>query len=428
MDYRILPPEELPEAEIKLPLSKSMSNRALIINALGAFPSTNNVTARCIDTDVLRGALESDSDVIDIDGAGTAMRFLTALFAATPGRNVTLTGNERMRERPIAPLVDALRKLGAQITYTGGEGFPPLFIEGRELHGGELTIDASMSSQFVSALLMIAPRLRGGLKIILETEIGSLPYVDLTLEMMRRAGAEAERERLEITVAEGAYTKPITSIEADWSAASYWYEMEAVSSGFFTLLGLEANSPQGDAAVAKLFANISVNTEFTSDYDSRGPAAELLASPDLAPRLVTDLSATPDLTPAVAVTCALVGIPFRLSGLSTLCHKECNRLEALRLELDKMGVECQVIGNHTLEWNGRRMPLLGLPEFDTYGDHRMAMAFAAVSLYIPGIKVKDVEVVGKSYPEFWEHLQQAGFTLVDGNVSYNELFEEGEGA
>ncbi len=427
MDYRILPPSELPEAEIKLPLSKSMSARALIINSLSGLTPENLKLADCDDTRLLARGLFRGSDVVDIDGAGTAMRFLTAYFAMQPHRKVTLTGNSRMLQRPIGDLVDALRSLGADITYTGAEGFPPLAIKGCRLTGGSITFDGSTSSQFVSALLMIAPYLEGGLTVTLEQEPGSMPYIDMTLEMMRRAGASAERDRLTITVGEGGYTNPITAIEADWSAASYWYEIEAVSSGFLTLLGLTSESCQGDAATERIFSQLSVTTEFTDDYDGRGPAAELCASPELSPRLMIDLADNPDLAPAVAVTCALVGTPFRLSGLHTLAIKECDRMTALSNELAKLGVVTEIIGGHTLEWTGERRPMLELPEFDTYGDHRMAMALAPVAIYVPGIKVKDVEVVSKSYPEFWEHLTQAGFTLVDGNTPYKNLFTDPEG-
>lgn len=425
MDYRILPPEELPEAEIKLPLSKSMSNRALVINALSGLMPENLKIAGCDDTRLLAKGIVSGSDEVDIDGAGTAMRFLTAYFSIQPHRKVRLTGNERMCQRPIRPLVDALRALGADITYLGEDGFPPLAIKGASLEGGRLVIDASMSSQYVSALLMIAPYLRGGLTLELASEIGSMPYVDMTLEMMRRAGAAAERDRLSIEVKEGGYTTPALDIEADWSAASYWYEIEAVSSGFITLLGLCRDSCQGDAVTAEIYRQISVTTEFNPDYNGQGPAAELCASPDLSPRLVLDLSSYPDLTPAIAVTCALVGIPFRLNGLESLRIKECDRLAAIAKELSKLGVEAEIIGDHALEWTGDRRPMTALPEFDTYGDHRMAMAFAPVAIYVPGIKIRNVEVVNKSYPEFWEHLTEAGFTLVDGDTPYESLFNDG---
>ncbi len=426
MDYRILPPSELPEAEIRLPLSKSMSGRALIINALSGLTPENLKLADCDDTRLLARGLHSGSDEVDINGAGTAMRFLTAYFALQPHRKVTLTGNSRMLQRPIGPLVDALRSLGADITYTGNEGFPPLAIKGARLRGGELSIDATMSSQYVSALLMIAPYLKGGLRLKLEHEIGSMPYIDMTLEMMRRAGARAEREQLMITVDEGGYTNPITTVEADWSAASYWYEIEAVSSGFLSLLGLTAESCQGDSATARIFEQLSVTTKFNPDYNGNGTAAELCASPELSPRLQLDLADTPDLTPAIAVTCALVGTPFRLTGLQSLGIKECDRLTALSNELEKLGIVTEITGGHTIEWTGMRHPMLQLPEFDTYGDHRMAMALAPVAVYVPGIKIKDVEVVSKSYPQFWQHLAEAGFILSNGDTPYENLFDSQE--
>lgn len=426
MDYRILPPSELPEAEIKLPLSKSMSNRALIINALSGLDATGLEVADCDDTRLLSAALASESDETDIDGAGTAMRFLTAYYAVQPGRTVTLTGNERMRHRPIGPLVDALRQLGAQIEYLGEDGFPPLKITGSALSGGEISIDASMSSQYVSALMMIAPYLAGGLKITLEGETGSMPYIHLTLSMMLVAGAKADVYRSTITVEGSPYTRAISEVEADWSAASYWYELEAVSSGFLTLLGLHKDSRQGDAAAARIFADLGVNTEYNPDYNGQGPAAELTASPDLSPRLTLDLADNPDLTPAVAVTCALIGIPFRLTGLDTLRIKECDRFEAITRELAKLGVPVEEPAPGVMEWLGRRNPLRSLPEFDTYGDHRMAMAFAPVAIYIPGIKIRDVEVVSKSYPGFWADLEAAGFNLVDGDASPDQLFNAQE--
>lgn len=425
MDYRIIPPQELPEAEIRLPLSKSMSNRAMIINYLCGQPDALLHGADCDDANVLASALADPTAAeTDIDGAGTAMRFLTALYAATPDREVVLTGNERMQHRPIGPLVEALRALGARIDYLGQDGYPPLKISGRKLCGGTIDIDASMSSQFVSALLMVAPTFSGGLTLNLMAESGSMPYIDLTLSMMRKAGIEAERSNLTITVAEGSYRNPISEIEPDWSAAAFWYEIEAVSSGFITLLGLTPGSAQGDASLPEIFSDLCVTTEFTPDYNNEGPAAELTASPDISPRFVRDLSQNPDLAPAIAVTCALIGIPFRLSGLATLRIKECDRLGSLQTELKRIGVPTEIIGDDTLEWLGNRLPIAGLPEFRTYGDHRMAMALAPVAIYIPGIKICDAEVVTKSYPRFWDDLQSAGFTLVDGNISYEELFSE----
>lgn len=423
MDYRIIPPEELPEAVIKLPLSKSMSARALVINHMAGTDSGPIVTADCADTRALTAALSSTQPLVDIGAAGTAMRFLTALFAATPGTETTLTGADRMKQRPIAPLVDTLRKLGAQIEYLESEGFPPLKIHGRQLTGGDLDIDSTVSSQFISAILMVAPSFTAPLRLNLIGTPASLPYIDLTLSMMCEAGADAYRQNTEIFVAPTPYTRPITEIEADWSAAAFWYEIQAVSAGFFTLLGLKPQSAQGDAYTERIFRDLSVETAFTPDYDqSLGPAAELTASPELTPRLNLDLSGYPDLTPAIAVTCALTGIPFNITGLGTLPLKECDRLTALQTELAKIGVETVISPTlDSLHWDGSRLPLLEIPEFHTYSDHRMAMALAPVSLFIPGIKICGAECVEKSYPLYWEHLQAAGFTLLPGDTAIENL-------
>ncbi len=423
MNYRIFPPLDLPEATIALPLSKSVSNRALIINAFtpGATPLTE--VAHCSDTQAMTTALASETDDINVGGAGTAMRFLTAYFASQPGRTVTLDGDERMRQRPIAPLVTALRLCGAKIDYMGAEGFPPLRIHGTTLSGGSLNIDASISSQFISALLMAAPLMSDGLHLTLDGDISSAPYIDLTLHLMRMAGVDAERERNEITVAHGQYSPASLPAEADWSAASYWYEIEALTSGFISLRGLDQESRQPDRAVSRIYESLGVVT----DTEGEEPGCiDLMASPDLSPRLIIDLSDTPDLTQTIAVTCAMAGIPFRLTGLASLKIKETDRLAALQTELLKVGVSVNITGDHTMEWDGRRLPIASLPEFDTYGDHRMALALAPVAIYIPGIVIRDAEVVGKSYPEYWKHLSEAGFKIIDGDIPLEQLRAAGD--
>lgn len=423
MNYRIFPPLDLPEATITLPLSKSVCNRALIINAFTPGAASLTEVAHCSDTQAMTTALTSDSDEINVGGAGTAMRFLTAYFASQPGRTVTLDGDERMRQRPIAPLVTALRLCGAKIDYTGTEGFPPLRIHGSTLTGGSLSIDASISSQFVSALLMAAPLMSDGLHLTLDGEISSAPYIDLTLHLMRMAGINAERERNEITVAHGQYSPASLPAEADWSAASYWYEIEALTSGFISLRGLDADSRQPDRAVSRIYESLGVVT----DTEGEEPGCiDLMASPELSPRLILDLSDTPDLTQTIAVTCAMAGIPFRLTGLASLKIKETDRLAALQTELLKVGVSVNITGGHTMEWDGRRRPIASLPEFDTYGDHRMALALAPVAIYIPGIVIRNAEVVGKSYPEYWKHLSEAGFKIIDGDIPLEQLRAAGD--
>lgn len=409
MDYRIFPPEEILETTVALPPSKSIGARALILNyiagskvAEGACDDTATLAA------VLAAGLPTDGSTVDVGPAGTAMRFLTALCAASEGVDCVLTGSERMLRRPIGPLVHVLRMLGADIEYCGEEGFPPLHIRGRRLSGGTVDIVASESSQYISALMMIAPLLEAPLALRLLGNIQSMPYISMTAEMMRARGAvvDFDRDKVEVYCPDGL--KAIDENEADWSAAAFWYEIAAVTAGWVTISGLSGRSLQGDRHVAELFSRLGVVTEEVEE------GIELSASPELFNSLDADLTDMPDAVPALAVTCCLIGVPFRLTGVGALHHKECDRLEALTVELAKLGcvLEQENYGT-TLVWDGRRVPVASLPEFDTHGDHRMAMALAPVAVYVPGIVVKDVEVVSKSYPEFWHYLEQAGFRFAD---------------
>lgn len=417
MNYRIFPPDDLLQTRIDLPLSKSESNRALAIAAFTPDASLPERMADCADTRAMTAALTSQSDNINIGAAGTAMRFLTAYFACCCGRTVTLDGSERMRNRPIGPLVDALRSCGASIEYAGKEGFPPLRIEGRSLKGGTVSIDATISSQYISALMMAAPTMTDGLTLSLVGEVASATYIALTADMMRRAGIDVEISASEIIIHPGKYAPVDWHIGADWSAASYWYEIEALTSGFVTLNGLDAASCQPDRAVADIFSNLGVQTCF----EGEDGGIDLLASPDLSPRLSIDLSNNPDLAQTIVVSCVMIGIPFHISGLSSLRIKETDRIDALMKELLKTGVIIEEETPGTLVWDGTRRPLTSLPEFDTYDDHRMALAFAPVALYIPGIVIRNPEVVSKSYPSYWDDLKTAGFLIVDADLPEDEL-------
>lgn len=417
MDYRIYPPDGFVEASVRLPLSKSISNRALIINALTPGAAPLSEMARCDDTAALSAALSADDGTINIGAAGTAMRFLTAYFAASPGRQVTLDGSERMHQRPIGQLVDALREAGADISYTGREGFPPLAINGKRLKGGDVKIEGAISSQYVSALLMVAPTMTDGLSLKIGGELPSMPYIKMTLQMMEQRGVEAIVGPDSIDIAPGRYRLPDdNSIEEDWSAASYWYEITALSAGSVTLPGLSPQSLQGDARCVEIFERLGVLTE--RDDDCGGLA--LTPSPDAHSRLELDLSEQPDLAQTLAVTAAVLGVPFRLSGLSSLKIKETDRLEALRKELDKLGIIAETERDEALIWEGRRHPVFEMPRIDTYRDHRMAMAFAPVAIFCPGIIINDIEVVSKSYPGFWDDLSAAGFTLQDAAQAPSE--------
>ncbi|MDE5595908.1 MAG: 3-phosphoshikimate 1-carboxyvinyltransferase [Muribaculaceae bacterium] len=405
MDYRIFPPEEIIETAVTLPLSKSISARALIMAALGS--SVPSEVADCADTRVMTEALASESDEINIGHAGTAMRFLTAYYAAAPAKSVTLDGSERMRQRPIGVLVDTLRSLGASIEYLGEEGFPPLKINGCQLSGGEIEMDSSVSSQFVSAVLMVAPTMKEPLTLKLSGETVSAPYIKMTASMMRDRGIDVEIERDTITVRPGSYRHCDTPVEHDWSAAAFWYEIAAISAGWVTLTGMHNHSIQGDSALAGIYPRMGVLTEWTEE------GAELSATPDLYSRVDLDMTDTPDLVQAIAVTSCAIGLPFRLTGVSNLRHKETDRLEALQRELMKVGCVIEIESDSVISWEGRRMPMSEMPEIDTYGDHRMAMAFAPLAMFIPGIIIRDAEVVEKSYPAFWNDLREAGFTITD---------------
>lgn len=403
MNCHIFPPEEFIEANISLPLSKSISNRALIINALTPGAIDIEQVAKCDDTDSMVAALNNQSESINIGAAGTAMRFLTAYFAATPGRTVTLDGSERMRQRPIEALINALCDCGADIKYLINEGFPPLLINGSKLTGGDISLPASISSQYISALLMIAPTMDRGLTLTLQGDIISRPYINMTLSLMKTWGVDCDFSGNVIKVAPQAYKPTEFKIEADWSAASYWYAIAALSAGNITLTGLQPHSVQGDSHLVQLFESLGVITHFEDTETTLEP------TPETCPRLNIDLSDQPDIAQTIVVTACMLGIPFSITGLSTLKIKETDRLEALRTEMLKLGMELIIENDNKISWDGNRLPISQIPAIDTYKDHRMAMAFAPAAIYIPGLIINDMDVVSKSYPEFWLHLQNAGF-------------------
>lgn len=417
MDVRIYPPEEMIEATVKVPLSKSMSNRALIMNALTPGASPLAEVADCDDTKALVSALQligvkPKGAEINVGPAGTAMRFLTAYIAAQPGIEAVIDGSERMRQRPIGPLVGALRKCGAEIEFTGEEGYPPLQIKGRQLHGGKMEIDASISSQFISALLMVAPTFDSPLEIVLKGQIASLPYLKMTLEMMVRRGIKAELYGATINVEPGIYLTTEEKIERDWSAASYWYELTAVSAGWLVLEEMSLPSLQGDSETAKIFEKLGVITESAEDED--GSPADGLAlnpSPEVFSRLDLDLSDTPDLVQTLAVTCCLLGVPFKFTGVESLRIKETDRLAALKAELAKLSFDVQIESNSVLSWQMQRTRVESVAPIDTHGDHRMAMAFAPAAVFLPGLAIRNADVVSKSYPAFWDDMRNAGFTI-----------------
>lgn len=413
MRYILTAPERI-NTTIDLPASKSVSNRALIINALAGNTVMPDNMSDCDDTEVILDALNRMPDVIDIKAAGTAMRFMTAYLAATPGEH-TITGTERMKQRPIKALVDALRYIGADITYLEREGYPPLRIKGRKLDGGHLDIPGDISSQYISALLMIAPTLSGGLELKLHGEIISRPYIDLTLCMMRDFGAEAEWTGVDtISVSPKAYRPMGFYIENDWSAASYWYEMMVLvhdDESEIMLTGLTDGSRQGDSAVKYLFSMLGVRTTFKTRERNVPTTVTLKRVETRPPRLDYDFINQPDMVQTFVVCCALAGIPFRFTGLSTLKIKETDRVEALKTEMRKLGYVVRETGIGELSWDGERCQPDADIVINTYEDHRMAMAFAPAAIVFPGLKIDNPQVVSKSYPHFWDDLRQAGFTI-----------------
>lgn len=405
MKISITPPDSI-QATIQLPSSKSISNRALIIHALGNGEHPLENLSDCDDTQVMIRALQAQpGDTIDILAAGTAMRFLTAYLSVTPGDRI-ITGTQRMQQRPIQVLVDALRELGANIDYVTQEGFPPLRIQGTTLAQSHISLPGNVSSQYISALLMIGPMLENGLKLTLTGEIISRPYINLTLQLMKDFGGKATwMNEHELQVEPQPYSSIPFYVESDWSAASYWYQIAALSpKACITLPGLFEKSYQGDSQVARIFRSLGVETIY------RDNTVILQKSGKPVERLDYNFINQPDLAQTVVVTCALLGIPFRFSGLQSLKIKETDRMAALICEMKKLGYVLQESEGSILSWEGERCERS--PEaIDTYEDHRMAMAFAPACLTLPNVRINNPHVVTKSYPRYWEDLKTAGFII-----------------
>ena len=388
--------------EINLPASKSISNRALILNALSYSAYDIENLSDSDDTRVMEAAFESNSSHFDVGAAGTSMRFLTAFLAKTVGE-WTITGSERMKNRPIKLLVDALNSLGGKIEYMEKEGFPPLRIFGSALMGGEINLDGGISSQYISALMMIAPFMQNGLKINLEGKVISRPYIRMTQQMMADFGVKVAFHENIIDIQPQTYTPIRYRVESDWSAASYWYEILALAEeGKIQLNGLKKESLQGDSHVAEIYKNFGVETEYFDNYVVISKSKELTHKLD-ADKLEIDFTNVPDLAQTVVVTCCLRGIPFKFSGLQSLKIKETNRVAALINELKKLGFVLFEPAEGELAWNEVRCEPESVPSISTYEDHRMAMAFAPAALLKP-IEILHPEVVSKSYPGFWEDI------------------------
>lgn len=394
---------------IALPTSKSISNRALLIAALCGDEPHVSRPALCDDTAMMVDALSRhDGGQINVGAAGTAMRFLTAYFAAREGLTVTLDGTERMRQRPIRVLVAALRSLGACIDYLGTEGYPPLRIHGKVMHGGTVEMDGGVSSQFISAVMMVLPAIGGGI-IRLKGDVVSLPYIHMTAAVMRDMGAEVDFTDHVITVGNG-YAGHDYVVEADWSAAAPWYALTALlPESSLSLEGLAADSIQGDARLVDLGRKLGIETRF----DAHGATLDSSHFIGCCCSSFADMAGTPDLVLSWAVLLCLLERSFRMTGVRTLRFKESDRIEALREELLKLGYVLKIEGEDAISWYGERVAVgQNPPVIHSHDDHRIAMAFAPAAVRYPGLIIADAEVVSKSYPSYWQHLEQAGFVLV----------------
>ena len=476
-------------ASLTLPTSKSLCARALVINHLCQLPVPLVGLSDCDDTQAILQGLEALRNSegaplrVDIGAAGTAMRFLTALFAATPQLDVVITGSQRMKERPIGALVTALQAAGADISYVEKEGYPPLRIRGKQLEGGTLALPSNISSQYVSALLMIAPTMRRGLQLELVGKVASAPYIRMTMQVMKAFGVESKWENNLISIESGQrYARTLSShcggtekmaqtasytIECDWTAASYWYEIVALhpdKTARVLLRGLREASEQGDSVCARWFEALGVMTTFTAEgavleKSTKSPQVtlecdtstsednelssqtddnfcesnECLSKTDCrlsqatsnssqaichssqtnhsscknAPPLLLDFTAAPDLAQTFVVTCALLSRPFHFKGLESLRIKETNRIAALIAELQKLGKHIEAIEEGELRYTAQDdSPHAQAITIATYDDHRMALAFAPAALLFPQLSIEHPEVVAKSYPHYWRDLSE----------------------
>ena len=402
------------KSEIAITGSKSETNRLLLLQALYPNIEIQN-TSKSDDSEVMQAALKNlqlsdiNSQVVDIHHAGTAMRFLTAFFAIQDNKETVLTGSARMHERPIKILVDGLTQLGAKIEYLQNDGFPPLKIIGTEITANKVTLNANVSSQYISALLLIAPKLKNGLELLLEGEITSVPYLKMTVELLNQIGVETTFEENRITVnpkSQIANSKLI--IESDWSSASYWYSIVALSEvgTIVTLSSYKKNSLQGDAALVEIYKNFGVQTVFNND---NSVIISKISNVQLETLNLT-LNNAPDIAQTIAVTSFGLCIECNLYGLHTLKIKETDRLEALKTELLKLGATISVTDN-SLHLKASKSINQNI-SITTYQDHRMAMAFAPLALKVP-IIIENAQVVSKSYPTFWEDLKKSGFDFLE---------------
>ena len=404
------PSTNLLKAQIAITGSKSETNRLLLLQALFPVLSIDNLS-NSEDAQAMQRGVASTQGTVDIYHAGTAMRFLTAYYATQPGVSVTLTGSERMQERPIGILVDALRNLGAEISYVKNEGYPPLAIKGSEIAREKVQLNAGVSSQYISALLLVGARLKNGLTLELEGKITSVPYIKMTLKLLEKIGVKTMFEGQEIKVfPAGNVPSQTIVVESDWSSASYYYSLIALSDvgSEVSLSSYSSDSLQGDAVLSDIYSHLGVQTTFKKD---QLVLAKVAAPSDaiLENGLSWDLANAPDIAQTIAVSCFGLGVACELTGLHTLKIKETDRLLALESELGKLGAGLHVTEKslHLKAFDGSIKPHVTI---GTYHDHRMAMAFAPLALRVP-IAIEDAGVVNKSYPDFWTDMNTLGIQV-----------------
>ena len=407
MDIKLHKSSIKKQSSITITGSKSESNRLLLLQALYPQISIENLS-NSDDTVVMKKALNNSESLIDIHHAGTAMRFLTAYFAIQEGREVVLTGSHRMKERPIQILAEALNHLGAEIDYLETEGCPPLRIKGKKLIKDRVSLKANVSSQYISALLLIGSKLENGLQLTLEGKITSVPYINMTLDLMHQIGIETHFEAQTITVKPKTYDPKSTviTVESDWSSASYFYSIVALSEvgTEITLSSYKNNSLQGDSVLAKIYKSFGVETSFAQNSISIKKSSTVNPKS----KIELDLSNSPDIAQTIAVTCLGLGMECHLTGLHTLKIKETDRLLALENEIKKFGAKVKTT-NKSLHLLSSSL-FNNNPSVATYNDHRMAMAFAPLASKT-ALKIVDANVVSKSYPTFWEDLKSIGFQI-----------------
>jgi len=390
---------------ITIPGSKSESNRLLVLQSLYANLTINNLS-NSDDTQSLINGLKVINGIVDVHHAGTAMRFLTAYYASIEGSRITLTGSRRMKERPIKILVDALRDLGAEITYLKNEGYPPLKIVGKKLNNSSVKISSEVSSQYITALMLVAPSLSNGLNIELNGDITSSPYIEMTLEMLQKIGVTCSFSNNKIVVKPIKKINDITvKVESDWSSASYFYSIVALSENMeINLESFNKNSFQGDSELSEIYKSLGIETVFNTLENT----ITLNNNNKNIKPLNLNLNNTPDIAQTIAVTCFGLGIACKLTGLKTLKIKETDRLLALKTELEKLGAKIKITNESIEVFSSSEIKNNIL--INTYQDHRMAMAFAPLSL-LTSIEIDEPNVVSKSYPTFWNDLKKTGITV-----------------